>query len=213
MTSGSSSFQCNHGIELSDAIPEAVSNFMDTYCINVVLTDMPAQENLMDTFENHSQVWNNDSFRKMAIYALIGMGTNMLLNKHENRKAKYIATAIIVLENYNGTGDFNSATYNQATATKLRDLFAGDNNGGIRDVLKLYRKRMTCSCLKELHSVARKTLPKLGACFHCGELKERSSLMICGKCKVHQYCSNECQVAAWPEHKCRCNMYVNANTK
>ena len=119
----------------------------------------------------------------MARNILIGMGTNMLLNKHENRRAKYIATAIIVLENYNGT-DFNSATYNQATATKLRDLFAGDNNGGMRDVLKFYRKRMTCSCLKELHSVARKTLPKLGACFHCGEL-------------------------AWPEHKCMCNMHVN----
>ena len=50
--SGSSSFQCNHGIELRDVIPDAVSNFMDRYCINIEHIDMPAQENLIDTFKN-----------------------------------------------------------------------------------------------------------------------------------------------------------------
>ena len=110
--SGSSSFQCNHGIELRDVIPDAVSNFMDRYCINIKHIDMPAQENLIDTFKNHSQVWNNDRFRRMARDILIGMGTNMLLNKHENRESQIQATAIIVLDkNYNGIGDFNSATY------------------------------------------------------------------------------------------------------
>ena len=57
-------------------------------------------------------MWNNDRFRRMARNILIGMGTNMLLNKHENRESQIQATAIIVLDkNYNGIGDFNSATY------------------------------------------------------------------------------------------------------
>ena len=67
LTSGSSSFQCNHGIGLSDAIPDAVSNFMDRYIINIERTNLATQENLIDTFENHSQVWNNDNFRRVAI--------------------------------------------------------------------------------------------------------------------------------------------------
>ena len=57
-------------------------------------------------------------------------------------------------------------------------------SGSIRDVLKIYHKRITCSCLKDKHSLARKTTPKMGACYNCGQMKERALLMVCSKCRI-----------------------------
>ena len=84
----------------------------------------------------------------------------------------------------------------------------GDNV--IRDLLKLYSKRITCSCLKKMYSEARKTLPKVGSCESCAKVMERSSLMVCSKCRVHQYCCRECQVTAWPKNKNSCDDFVSA---
>ena len=81
----------------------------------------------------------------------------------------------------------------------------GDNV--MRDLLKLYSKRITCSCLKKMYSNARKALPKVGSCGSCDKVMERSSLMVCSKCRVHQYCCKECQVAIWPKHKIICELY------
>jgi len=90
-----------------------------------------------------------------------------------------------------------------------RDLMRGSTSVR-RDLLKFYRKRMNCKCLKKMHLEARKTQPKLGACGHCNETKERSLLMVCSRCRIEYYCSRECQVAASPEHRCECDEYVRA---
>ena len=83
--------------------------------------------------------------------------------------------------------------------SKARDLLRGSDN--MRDVLKFYRKRVACSCLKDIHLEARKTLPKLGVCFCCESVKERALLMVCSRCRYSQYCSRKCQIADWPKHK------------
>ena len=76
--------------------------------------------------------------------------------------ASYMSDAIVVLENFHETaGDIDLAIYSRTAGSKRRDNM-GDNV--IRDLLKLYSKRITCSCLKKMYSEARKTLPKVGSC-------------------------------------------------
>ena len=58
-----------------------------------------------------------------------------------------------------------------------------------------------------MHLEARKTIPKMGKCFNCKVEKERVDLSVCNRCMVMQYCSRECQVAAWPSHKLDCDVY------
>lgn len=45
-------------------------------------------------------------------------------------------------------------------------------------------------------------------CAKCG--KQDSKLLVCAKCKLFRYCSRECQVAHWKDHKGRCKEYASA---
>lgn len=130
--------------------------------------------NLRDTFQLHPEVWNYASHRQMARNLLVCIGTNSLLlleadkgintstNDNVLRGSSYLTDAIMVLENYHETaGDIELAIFSRTAGSKRRDTM-GDNV--IRDLLKLYSKRITCSCLKKMYSEARKTLPKVGSC-------------------------------------------------
>ena len=117
-----------------------------------------------------------------------------------------------MLESYDGSGDIGSTINSRVVESKYRDLRCG-GSGSIRDVLKIYRKRIFCSCLKDKHSLARKTTPKMGACYNCGQMKERVLLMVCSKCRVCQYCSRECQIAAWSMHKHNCDVLCEAHQR
>lgn len=46
----------------------------------------------------------------------------------------------------------------------------------------------------------------MGHCKNCNVEKERSSLMVCGRCKYAQYCSKECQTANWKIHSNDCDI-------
>jgi len=118
-----------------------------------------------------------------------------------------------LLENYGEKKDFMSIINFRDVATKKRDLFIEnvDISMGRRDMLKFYRKRMGCKCLKKMHLEARKTSPKLGECEYCGEVKKRALLMVCSRCMVDQYCSRKCQVADQYEHVEHCDQYVEAD--
>ena len=200
---------CNHGGAL--IIPNdknhPVCSFVDTLILNTAAHNMHTLNNMYDTFQRHTEVWKNESYRKLAIQILVHIGTNSLLcNDSSTPKEK--ARAIVILENYDGTGDIDSSIYNNCTSTKLRDIHWGLSGRLERDTMKFYRKRTACSCLKKMHLEARKTLPKLGICFHCNQVKERALLMVCSRCRIAQYCSRECQIAQWPMHKKECDLYV-----
>jgi len=60
-----------------------------------------------------------------------------------------------------------------------------------------------------MHSEARKTTPKLGLCWGCEKEVERTALSVCSRCMIEKYCSRECQLADWRDHKEQCDDYVN----
>ena len=90
----------------------------------------------------------------------------------------------------------------RSTAVKMRELYRSSR----RDVLKYYRKRTICKCLKRMHLEARKACPKMGTCNGCLEEKERALLMVCSRCGVGQYCSRACQVSDWSNHRRYCDL-------
>jgi len=195
--------QCNHG--LVTTIPDLshpVSSFITEYllCYDVNDTYM-ALQNIAEGLD--------DSYRKLAIDILILIGANLMLCKNTavfvtGREAAF---AIVVLEKYEELHDFQSTLNCRVVSNKVRDLTVSNTD---RDLLKFFRKRLNCSCLKKMHLEARKTQPKLGYCEYCKEVKERRLLMVCSRCRVSQYCSRDCHVAASPEHRLHCNLRVRA---
>ena len=145
----------------------------------------------------HNSMSHTERYREMTVNIFIAMGTNLLCSENWPMG---LSVAIVALENYDG--GICSTLNCRSVATKRRDIY-GCNE---RDLLKFFRKRTDCSCLKKMHLEARKTLPKLGFCYHCRQVKKRSLLMVCSRCRIYQYCSRECQNAHWPEHKRDCDI-------
>ena len=169
---------------------------------------------LRETFNSQPQVWKHDNFREMAINILVSIGANKLLVMEPNMDAILLATSILALENYDEGGYYNSPDAlfnNRDVSTKVRDFVCGSRGIKNRDELKFFRKRITCSCLKKMHLEVRKTQSKLGKCSHCEVVKERALLMVCSRCRILQYCSRECQVADWAEHKGYCKECVSVH--
>lgn len=194
---------CNHREHvLIPGIDHPVSKYLNVFFNGRTLK--------RETFVLHAEVHNNDSYRKMAIHILVSVGTNFLTARIPESEVYKIADAIAFLENYEG--DFDSAFYSRRYNNKLRDLNLGLGCSIRRDILKFFSKRIACSCLKEMYSDARRSLPKVGQCNNCGVIKERVLLSVCSRCRIAQYCSRECQVYDWSRHKkCECDGFVSAN--
>ena len=167
-------------------------------------------EILKDMFPSHRGVYSSEEYRKTVINIFMRIGANMVLtgDTEDLSNARGMVKAITVLEQYTGTGSIIRSINSRVAATKTRDL--GCYNSAGRDLLKFYRKRISCKCLKKIHLVARKTMPKLGLCCGCGKEKERELLNVCSKCMIAQYCSRECQVSNWPDHESNCSLFVRA---
>ena len=218
LDNGSIITKCNHGCDLM--IPHdnnhPVTSFMDEFFMKCYFAEggMHVVQNLVDTFVTQLAVWNDDSHRKMTRNLMLRIGTNMIVDNNVDVLGvpRDIAYAVVVLENYDGSGDIGSTIYCRVVESKYRDLRCGGGSS-IRDVLKIYRKRISCSCLKDKHLLARKATPKMGACCNCGKMKERVLLMVCSKCRISQYCSRECQIAAWSVHRGHCDIRVKAHQR
>ena len=78
---------------------------------------------------------------------------------------------------YNGTDDIDLILNKQVVISQRRDMSI--NSSERRDVLKFFRKRTSCKCLKKMHLEARKTLPKMGICWYCKDESERTCCSIC----------------------------------
>ena len=108
------------------------------------------------------------------------MGANFLLGSDSTSVPLGIANTIVILDNHKETKSVSDVFLTRGVSAKVRDLRCGN----MRDVLKFYSKRLSCACLKKIYSDARKTLPKVGKCFHCGIVKERALLSVCSKCRI-----------------------------
>ena len=70
--------ECNHGHPL---VPDdhPVSSFMDQFVINLRHKGMTVGRTLREISKSHTNIWNNERYRKLAIGILAHIGTNMLV--------------------------------------------------------------------------------------------------------------------------------------
>ena len=196
---------CDHGCDITvlDGPSHPVPSFLDAFFMG--------GRPWLATIKSNPQIWHNCNYRKMVIDILLNVGTNLMLSCLDSSTniAMAAAIAITTFENYDEKIEVESIYKTRAVVAKVGDIRCGN----MRDLLKFYSKRLSCLCLKKMHSEARKTLPKVGKCFSCNAVKERALLSVCSRCRVNQYCSRECQVAHWPKHEKFCDEYVRAHSR
>ena len=206
---------CDHSCGVLPEVDHPVISFLDDFFNNWsgsrVTEDTTVEDLAKPIFQKHPQVWNDKSSRDIAVGIFVRIGTNMLLSEHiVLGQALTLVKVIVVLENYDGNS-FDAVYNSRVSATKKRDLGSYETDSSKRDCLKFYSKRTPCSCLKGMHKEARKNSMKMGLCYGCAEEKERMTLSVCSRCMVAQYCSRECQVATWDEHRDECDVLVSAH--
>jgi hypothetical protein len=189
---------CNHGCPVLPDPNHAVS-----YLIDDVWAHAAVQQRYIYTFDNYRQVWDISANRKLALDIMVAAGTNIILSIDNRAKvaAEYLAVTIAVLDQYNGNGkdDFHLAMWK--TNLVAEDLRCG----GQREIIRFFLKRISCTCLKAKYSLVKKSQPtRISKCSTCKQVKVRSSMMLCERYKVIQYCCEECQAADWPTHKVLC---------
>jgi hypothetical protein len=181
---------CNHGCPLLPDPDHVVSLFMDTMWDRSGIQES-VDRFILNTINNHRQVWDNATLRKLALDILLAIGTNIILST-DNRNKSYD-------NNGNGKDDFHLAMWK--TNLVAEDLICG----GEREIIRFFLKRISCTCLKAKYSLVKKSQPtRTSGCFTCKQVKVRGSMMICGCCRAKQYCCEECQAADWPTHKVLC---------
>jgi len=118
--------QCHHGCDSSIISDHPVSSFMDQFIINAQIKEMTVHQNLTNLFKSHTNIWNNQSYRKLGINILINIGVNLILNGDESIDgAICTAKSILVLERYVGTNDIGSVFDSRVVRSKSRDLYIG----------------------------------------------------------------------------------------
>jgi len=170
-------------------------------------------EILMEVLEKHPDILQQDENRKFIQAYLVKLSTDSLLEnvtKDEFNIAERNALMLSFLEvcDFTKQNPFDSLN-SKDLILKHMDLF----NGCKRSLVKFYRKRIPCHCLDEAHAEL-KPQSKTGVCSHCGERFERKFLKECSICELEKYCSKDCQIAHWPQHKKKCKIWSqNDGTK
>jgi len=159
----------------------------------------------MKAFEKNPDLFRLDENRKLIQAYLVKLSTDRLLEnvtKDECNIAGKNALMLSLLENCEFTKQhlFNSLN-SKDFFLKHQDLFRGCK----RSLVKFYRKQIPCHCLDETHAEL-KPQSKTGVCSHCGERFERKVLKECSICELEKYCSKDCQIAHWPQHKRDCKI-------
>ena len=107
-------------------------------------------------------------------------------------------------------------------AIEIRDKYEGDLNDNIvgeirrslddmtecpREIVKFFHRRNSCNCLKELYYKLKESTPRTAECWHCQKVVDIRKLSRCESCQVAQFCSYDCAVAHWPQHREKCKKY------
>ena len=182
-------------------MPDAWAQKMDKH--HIMIGSIRLMACIDDTHTIHSDVWHSVEKREKIKRLFLNNGTDALLFEGDSGwlKASCLAACVMMLEKYNPRQHNNpmSALEKDAECMRNRDVFEGCEHS----LLEFYSKRIPCSCLDEMNA-AIKSKAKTGVCHHCSQRKESRTLMVCTACQNYQYCSRECQKAAWHSHKGIC---------
>eukprot|EP00956_Cyclotella_meneghiniana_P031310 scaffold81874_cov50-Cyclotella_meneghiniana.AAC.1 len=79
-----------------------------------------------------------------------------------------------------------------------------------RETVRLFHRQNSCDCLKELYYKLKENTKRMSKCWNCRERVDIREISEC-QCQVAQYCSYDCAVAHWPQHKQSCERLRTSN--
>ena len=147
---------------------------------------------------------------KMLVSFHLYMATQSVLEGEMIVAKTYAAMAFHLEECLAISFDKTRATL---TGAKLLELQSGDDH----TLVQYLRKNIPCQCLDAKYEQV-KSITKIGFCCNdqCSlpnRRVERRSMVYCTRCRDANYCSRECQEAAWQLHKKQCHAIVDAKAK
>ena len=202
---------CKHGADPSSSQSDSLCiQFVRAFHEKVVEAKKDSHRHLLTclldaqsaTMDEFADVWY-DSAMETAMSVFLSVGTqNYLIGNHGD--SRYYATVARFFEQIMTASKQSQAYQNWP---KLLETHKAD----LHTLVKFFRHRIPCSCLDEKYEEV-KSITKLGFCYNpdCkfsivkGEGVERSKAKYCSRCRCVTYCSRECQVACWTEHKPDC---------
>eukprot|EP00986_Skeletonema_menzelii_P009043 scaffold4012_cov127-Skeletonema_menzelii.AAC.5 len=156
------------------------------------------------TYDKYPELWTDSSKLKLVVSLFLCQGTEHVLRLRGNlRSARFFAFLACHLEDYMALCMEGKGIVACDTA-KLYELLHTDEH----TLVKYLRKNIPCSCLDEKYKEV-KAVTKMGFCWNetCSlpnRMAKRSTMLCCDRCRKVNYCSRECQKAAWPGHKQKC---------
>eukprot|EP00956_Cyclotella_meneghiniana_P025213 scaffold52187_cov35-Cyclotella_meneghiniana.AAC.2 len=85
-----------------------------------------------------------------------------------------------------------------------------NNTSSPRETVRLFHRQNSCDCLKELYYKLKENTKRTTSCWNCLERVDIREISEC-QCKVAYYCSYDCALAYWPEHKQYCEQFRTSN--
>ena len=157
------------------------------------------------TLNEYAEVWNDSAKMEIANSLFLNSGTEAFLDGNFIY-AQMLATYVRYFE------QIIAVLFKQTQAVPNWSKIYETSNADEHTLVKFYRHRISCSCLDEKYEEV-KHITKVGYCYNpqCPipqEEVERSKTMCCSRCRNAVYCSRECQVAGWTEHKPDCDANV-----
>jgi len=197
--------QCSHGAIVTPSSNKDIDLFMSEF-VDSLRQDFELSSLMRELLIKHPAVFNNNDERKTVTSNMLAMGTNDLLREKNDRKigtdnANVLACSILILEHYAETNDINASLY--LAYPKKRDI----DDGGEREALRFFSKRISCTCLDIMYAQAKSKQRKVGRCYGCEKTFKRSTLEVCSGCRICQYCREDCQRQHWPIHKGDCDSW------
>jgi hypothetical protein len=206
--------ECGHGyVKTEDHF--IIEDFANTFISGSMSVGAAAHilERLQATVpvtEKYPEVWRDSSKLKLVLSSFISIGTQRVL-KGDINGARTFAFLSCHLQEHIAVNLHKTKAI--MDAAKVIELASADG----RTLVKYLRKNIPCNCLDEKYEEV-KSVTKMGYC--CNEqcqvprrMVERKTMLYCTRCRLANYCSPECQKAAWPEHKEGCDEVVGCKTK
>eukprot|EP00984_Skeletonema_dohrnii_P006571 scaffold2353_cov93-Skeletonema_dohrnii-CCMP3373.AAC.2 len=211
---------CSHGLLVVPSHDRfIIKDFADTFADGYKSVD--AEANLEAPIcaaskavkEKYPEVWEDLAKLKLLASMFLFNGTQAVLEE-DIGSARFFATSALFLRarikriSSGGTSSSSSSLF--GVIMKVVELTNADEH----TLVHYLRKNIPCFCLNEKYKQV-KSITKMGVCGHhaCsvpGRTVERRSMLSCNGCRNANYCSRECQKAAWPNHKEECDEYVEA---
>ena len=202
--------KCTHGFDLYNDLSTDMAQFINAFRKSVVEADESGDRSFLQcllaahnvTLAEFADVWCDSAKLAIAISCLLCLGTQAILdNKCDHARLR------AVFARY----------FEQHIAVELKRSQALVNwpkiiethHADLHTLVKFYRHRIPCSCLDEKYQEV-KHIAKKGCCYNakCStqvNRVERSKTKYCSRCRNAVYCSRECHVEVWTEHKPDCD--------